>query len=735
MKRSPLAKCRFLVLLWCLMPFFFPSWSWGETISARTSQTPLLYDMTLGQMSGSLVLDKLHSYYQRDFSISFLRVPIEGHVLFSYRVESRKARPVGLMLTMNGEMVGKRLLIPDGAKHSFIMNIPSVYFLPDNHLGVGLYYPGSNRCLMPKTTDIRVFINPPGLISYEYGVFPPDLKLSRLPFPILDRRDNPSGEIGFLFGRVPDESTLRAAGILAAWLGRSVRFQSVRYKVVIGNDIPDMSRLIVFSIQKKTGGGPFHPSVQLSSSDPDHFRLTFSGFDGNDLVDLVRSLIRGREHFPGNRMELSSQSESTGPPVSPPFSDPFWVRAGKKVHFRDLLDTSTLTQKGFPPGNLNVGFMLPPALFYWNSPGAKVHYQLVYDQPWQGARTFLRILVNGRQIGFKVLPGGKNGHYKNLVEKGDFLIPFYDLGRQNQIQFLIGSEIPINQICSVQAFGNSFYRLSSDSTINFSGTGNWTALPDLSQFLHWGYPFTKYADLSRTKIVLESFHSPAILSRFLNLMARWGQVTGALPENPEIREAGHPGPRNKRDLLFLGSFRSSARYRDLFPKAPMIWKGDTPVPVPDRFALLALEVLGGDKPRLVDSGAFPKDPDRMIGEYKNGPNSRSVVLVLSKNEKNPPVPFLSSLGESRPESLDLGKSWFWENTMGGVVTTKSMRVFIPMPDGHEKPLTLVRYFFYQFKVAFYLVAMLSVFFLSLYFDRYLRKAVSQRLGQTEEIGS
>lgn len=696
----------------------------------RPESLPLLFDIASGSSPPFLVLDALHSFYERDFPVSPLRVPLSGQLSFEYRVEGQHVRPMGIMVTLNGQTAAKKRLVIDRKRHRFDLSLPAVYFLEDNHLGIGLYYPGSNHCIMASGDDIRVRIESPAFLRLSYAILPPRLRISRLPFPILDKRAAGTRPIAFRFTTHPDPKTLKAAGILAAWLGQTDRFRDIRFDAAIGASTQDENAVVFDHVVR---GNP--PEARLVALPDHHFGLVLSGGGGRDFLSLVRTLIHNKALFPGAEMVLPGGIGKVLPAPMEPFSAPYWLKAGQSESVESLGALSTLQVKGFPPPPLNVGFMLPPALFTWHTPGLKFHYRLVYDQPWQGARTFLRVMVNGRQVSFHNLSSGTGGKEKKLLDRGDITIPFYDLGRQNQIQMQIGSGQPVNQVCATPFFGQVRYRLSGASSLDPGSTTNWTRLPDLSLFLHWGYPFTRRPDLSHTTILLGSFSSDKVLSRYLNLMSRWGQMTGSLPERVDIQAARARPRSNGRHLLFIGTFEQAWLYRQDFPQAPVVWKPGGPVPVEDAVSLEMARILEGKWRLKRPATSLSDNPDLVVADYRIRRKGRTVVLVLFRNDSGIPKPFLSFLEKNRPEKLDAGRSWLWAVRQGDAVDAESRTVFLPLPDGQIGFLTFVRYMADKFDVALLFLAFLSMIILSFYVERLLSGARTRRMGRNEGRGA
>lgn len=62
--------------------------------------------------------------------------------------------------------------------------------------------------------------------------------------------------------------------------------------------------------------------------------------------------------------------------------------------------------------------------------------------------------------------------------------------------------------------------LDPQSTIDLTGFDHYIAMPNLAAFANTGFPFTKYADLAQTAIVLPI--SPTVADGCANLLGRRG---------------------------------------------------------------------------------------------------------------------------------------------------------------------------------------------------------------------
>ena len=711
-------------LLFAFFVFFLlcPRVEAAET--PRVQTIPFLFDIATGTSPNFLVLDSLHSFYRRDFPVSSLWVPLSARLVFSYRVVGER-RPAAVLVTLNGQVVSRKRLRIDEGIHHFSLAIPAEYFLEDNHLGIGLYHPGSRHCILPSRPRMRLRILGPGSLTLTEAFLPPVLQLSRLPFPILDLRSGQPANIGVLLPENPDQHTLRAAGLLALWLGSLNRFGEIRFDAATRPTGREENR-IVFE-KESDSSGTSAPAARLEPMAGHHFSLVLTGRNGADYLGLVHALIRRASpdsrsvRFPGGKTVDGSRPGPVAKTVS------VWLRPGEKTTLNILSATSTLRVSGFPPPPLNIGFMLPPGLFTWNSPGLGVHYRLIHDDPWQGARTFLRILANGHQVFFQDLPASYSRTSGPRSFSGVFHIPFYDLGRQNQLQFQVGSVQPVNQVCATPYFGKTHYRLSEQSFLDLSGTYRWGSLPDLSRFLHWGSPFTDHADLSGAVILLGSFSNRQDLSRSLNLLARWGTMIRSPWKAPDIRKARSPGSLGNKNVLFIGTFSEAFRFRRDFPGVPVNWQPEGASPIEDVKKRLLKTLLEGGRVRVRSDLFFRSTADYMVGEFRYPSSGRVITFVLFRKAERDPYPFLAVLDRIRPENLDRARSWLWSKRDGDTMTVFSRRVFLSSGSGHLPFLIRLRYVAYKFKTGFFLLVAGAILFRTIRADRVLTETMNRRL--------
>ena len=89
----------------------------------------------------------------------------------------------------------------------------------------------------------------------------------------------------------------------------------------------------------------------------------------------------------------------------------------------------------------------------------------------------------------------------------DVDIPAFRVGSGNQLQFRFTLDSQKTGLCSSTATEPQ-RAIDPDSTIDFSHFVHYAQLPNLAFFANSGFPFTRFADLSQTAVVMPDRPSP-----------------------------------------------------------------------------------------------------------------------------------------------------------------------------------------------------------------------------------
>jgi cellulose synthase (UDP-forming) len=110
------------------------------------------------------------------------------------------------------------------------------------------------------------------------------------------------------------------------------------------------------------------------------------------------------------------------------------------------------------------------------------------------------------------------------------------------------------------------------SYLDIRGLNHWAALPNLELFANAGFPFTRFADLSQTVIVVPPRPTPDELGVYLSLLAYFGEQTGypAL----RVRVSDSSGLGGDADYLILGAPDDQPAFARISQQLPIAVKED-----------------------------------------------------------------------------------------------------------------------------------------------------------------
>lgn len=364
--------------------------------------------------------------------------------------------------------------------------------------------------------------------------------LALLPAPFFDRRDNRAVNLPMVFAHKPSQQNLRAAGVVASWLGALADYRSVHFSMLVGS-LPQTSA-IVFALNGDTLAGMDLPSVsaptlslRARSDDPSVKQLLIQGRNDADLEQAVNALVLGQVVLSGDTATV--QHVELGEPRRL-YDAPKWVRTDRPVRLAELVENGDQLQvRGYTPDPIRINARLPADLFTTFSRGVPINLKYRYTPPLDRDNSTLNININGQYVQtFRLEPSGAIGKHERLVlplldenawnGSAAVLIPAFQVGSDNQLQFNFGFEQSRTGLCHPALPDNVQAALDPDSTIDFSDLPHYAAMPNLSAFANSGFPFTRYADLAQSAVVLPDNAGITDVEMMFDLLGKMGRWTG-----------------------------------------------------------------------------------------------------------------------------------------------------------------------------------------------------------------
>lgn len=526
-----------------------------HSLKALSSQDALTLRGTEGSSTidfGSR-LDEIvtHAVLHLHYTYSPALIPLQSHI------KVRLNDQIVAVLPITKENAGRNI-------ESDIVLDPAL-FTDFNRLQLQLIGHYTANCEDPLNSSLWTEVG--GASDLEITSTPVSLgnDLSMLPVPFFDKRDSSELRLPFIFPANPDKTILNASGIVASWFGKLAAWRGARFTAHFDTPAGDA---VVFATNSERP--PFlqnHPKVnaptlEIMTNPVDGYSklLLVLGRDGNDLITAARALVLGNAALSGAQATIRSVADEKARQA---YDAPNWVRMDRPMKFGEMVASpQDLQVKSHFSAPIRINMMIPPDFFTWHKKGVPVNLKFSYTAPIVQSESRMVMSLNDELVkSFTLQASGHNTESAKLrlpllddlifKESREVFLPAYKLGARNQLQFNFSFAYLKSGQCTGAITENVRGMIDPDSTIDFSGLPHYAEMPNLRYFTTAGFPFTKYADLSQTIVVIPDAPSVYDIETMLTLLGRMGEATG-YPAT-RVRVAG-PGDRlDDADLLVIGA--------------------------------------------------------------------------------------------------------------------------------------------------------------------------------------
>lgn len=565
-----------------------------------------------------------------------------------------------LRLSLNGETLATLPLPRDKAGSEAIasFDLDPRYFTDYNQLRLQLIGHYTLECEDPLHSSLWTSVSADSTLELALQplALPDDLSL--LPEPFFDARDNRRVELPFSFAAKPDLDTLRAAAVLASWYGalasyRGARFEALpdrlptRHGLVLATNTAAPAGLDLQPVERPTVSLRSHPTL------PGVKLLVLQGRDGAQLVEAAQALALGQVVLGGSRAVVE---ELRLPPRRAAYDAPLWVRTDRPVKFGELVrEPSELQTAGFNAAPIRINLRLPPDLLTWRTAGVPIDLRYRYTTPVEQDNSLMSVSINEEFVqAFRLRPQTEQDNATQLLvplldkDPGSLsdpvLLPAFQVGADNQLQFRFALDNHKRGLCQGAATDLSRAAIDPDSTVDLSRFPHYTALPNLALFANAGFPFTKYADLAETLVVLADAPAARDIEDLLFLMGRMGRQTGATATRVQLVGASQLPPKTDADLLVIGGRNG----RDLLKE----WESRLPVTLDDGRRSLQPRKPATWLPRSLLETADPQAPGT-IAVQAQGAMAALLALESPLQAGRSAVVVTATAPEARPLALDV----------------------------------------------------------------------------------
>ncbi len=441
-------------------------------------------------------------------------------------------------------------------------------FVDDNWLSLRLVGHYTLACEDPLHNSLWAEVDVDAT-GFELAIRPLALEdeLALFPAPWFDRRGAGRVEVPMVLGPQPGHDRLSTASIIASWLGSLAGERGAVFPV-LRDRLPNRHAIVLVSPQQPGPEGlelpeALGPTVRLMRHPklPHVKLLVLQGRNEQELRTAALGLILGRQAMSGSTALVH---ELAPIPVRPPYDAPNWVATDKPVRLGELVpERAALQLQGAHPDAVRVRWRTPPDL--WQGPGRSallnLRYRTAVPAPTDNALmslalndSFVRAWRLAAASSSDAL-GGLGRWLGNADEASGSVrvkLPEFQPRQSNtlEVQLPLGMK-PQAGDCAWRA-ESTRASVDAESTLDFSALPHFLQMPDLAAFAGSGFPFTRYADLAQTAIVLPSQPDDHEIETLLAVMGSFGRWTGTPAWHFEITTPDRLEQVHDRDLLLIG---------------------------------------------------------------------------------------------------------------------------------------------------------------------------------------
>lgn len=428
-----------------------------------------------------------------------------------------------------------------------------------------------DHCEDPENSALWADISPTSAIMLDTAPLKLPDDLSLLPAPLFDRRDPLPLRLPFVLPAVADDTTLETAGILASWFGELADYRGAQFSVAPA--LPTDAHAVVVGTREQLPAGltvpPVNGPMLIMADNPaaqNRKLLIVTGRTEAEVKQAADALVLGKAALSGSQAMV--EHVDIGPPRQP-YDAPRWLPIGRPVPFKRLVDDPTQLQvAGSRPDAIRLNLRVPADLYSWSGRGVPVDLKYRYTAPTVQNNSALSISINELLVKSLRLPPAKDEGGKGRLQlpilggadarSTDRLdIPAFRVGSANQLQLKFDLDSQRTALCQGTAQNPVHAAVDPDSTIDFSHFVHYARMPNLAYFANSGFPFTRYADLSQTAVVIPDRPGTQDLDALLTVLGHMGQWTGLPVLRVQVLRAGQAQSIRDKDLLLIGDSSSA----------------------------------------------------------------------------------------------------------------------------------------------------------------------------------
>ncbi|QGY27497.1 cellulose biosynthesis cyclic di-GMP-binding regulatory protein BcsB [Pantoea cypripedii] len=479
-----------------------------------------------------------------------------------------------LKVYLNDELVSLITLTADqlGKENQAQLVIDPRFISDFNRIRLELVGHYANVCENPANSTIWLDIGKESQLDLTLQKLPLKNDLSHFPEPFFDSRDSRPLQLPMVFSSAPDLQQQRAAAILASYFGSKAQWRGQTFPVLY-NQLPKEQHAVVFATNDQRPDflkdmPPVDKPTVMMVSQPDNpyeKMLLILGRDDKDLLTAVEGIAQGELLLRGDSSTVDNV-KLLAPRQA--YDAPNWVRTDRRTTFGELTQyQNQLQADGLQPNPIALTLNLPPDLFLVRARGIDMDLIYRYTSPIQQDGSRLAVHLNNQFMqDYPLTPkdtAAKQMLHIPLIQglqdsSRQLTIPALRLGVVNQLRFnfdyantFIGGTA--DGRCETVTAVDHHVVIDDHSSIDFSGYRHYIEMPSLRAWANAGFPYSRYADLAQTLVLVQPKPNNSEVTTLLNAIGSIGAQTGYPALRVQLSDDWSKAKNTDADLLMIGS--------------------------------------------------------------------------------------------------------------------------------------------------------------------------------------
>jgi cellulose synthase (UDP-forming) len=485
-------------------------------------------------------------------------------------------------------------------------------------------------------------IDPESLLTLSGQRLPLASDPQQLPLPFLDTEITWQRLIPVVLSAAPSPTELQAAGVVASYFGMLADYPIPRFPVSLGT-LPRGNVVVVAEASSEVLasfnlGQITSPTVAVRANPNDPFGkvLLVTGADAAQTLLAAQALA----------LKTDATQELQLPDPRQADDAPRWTALQAKAPLWSKTQGASRESDGSGP--LQIFLRVPPDLYAADKLNVNLHLDYHYRPAGVLPGSALLLRANGAAIGSIALKPGTTGAQADVPLQTVYLRPFSNsLSAQWSIERRHGTHC--DAAVAANPSGADFSgTIEGTSYLDLHGLSHWAAMPNLELFSNAGFPFTRFADLSQTVVVLPDQPSPQEIELYLTLLAHFSAQTGYPGLRVTVGNAAAMNAGADADFLVIGTGPDDAAITQLADQMPVRVDGRQLVVRQSgswiatlRGAWQSFRERFGDAPEHRDLRTLSSDaPDGLIEGFESPYVARRSIVVLQMKDAAAYGPFV-----------------------------------------------------------------------------------------------